>query len=364
MDATPRLQLPYIAPQQAQKQVTYNQAMRALDLLVQPAVKSRAVSAPPSSPAEGDTYVVGPAASGAWAGKEGRLATLLDGVWSFRAAADGWQLYVEDSAEIVISQAGAWAPFVTNGGGAVAKFGINTVADLVDRLAVASESSLFSHAGAGHRLKLDKAGSTDTGSILFQTGFSGRAEFGLCGDNDFHVKVSADGSTWIEALTVARGSGLVSLPRGQLAFPASQNASADANTLDDYQEGTWTPGLNFGGAAVGIAYGTLNLGRYTKVGRLCVASGTLQLTSKGSSTGAAAVTGLPFTSPSDQLWASCAIGYAAGMASVTGAVLGLQLYNDSRINLYHSNNGNAGQLTNAHFTNGTQLHVTVAYDVA
>lgn len=364
MDATPRLQLPYIASQQAQKQVTYNQAMRALDQLVQPAVKSRTIATPPSGPAEGDTYVVGAAATGAWTGKEGKLASLLDGVWTFRTPANGWQLYVEDSAEIVIRQSGAWVTFLTNGGSAVAKFGINASADLVHRLAVASAASLFNHDGAGHRLTLNKAAAAETGSVLFQTGFSGRAELGLAGDDNFHVKVSPDGATWFEALAVARSSGLVSLPLGQLAFPAGQNASADPNTLDDYEEGSWTPGLSFGGASVGITYGALNLGRYTKVGRLCVASGTLQLSNKGTSSGLAALTGLPFASPNVTLWTSCAIGYAAAMTSITGAVLGLQLFNDTRINLFHSNNGNAAQLSNTNFTNGTQLHFTVAYDVA
>lgn len=364
MDATPRLQLPYIAPQQAQKQVTYNQAMRALDQLVQPAVRSRTIAIPPPGPAEGDTYVVGPAATGAWAGREGMLASLLDGVWSFRTPADGWQIYVEDSAEIAIRQSGAWVSMVTNGGSAVARFGINATADLVQRLAVASAGSLFNHDGAGHRLTLNKAAAAETGSVLFQTGYSGRAELGLAGDDDFHVKVSPDGSIWLEALTIARSSGLVSLPLGQLAFPAGANPSADPNTLDDYEEGSWIPGLSFGGAAAGITYGALNMGRYTKVGRLCVASGTLQLSNKGSSTGLAAITGLPFASPNAALWASCAIGYAGGMASISGAVLGLQAANDTSINLFHSNNGNAAQLGNANFTNGSQIHFTLAYDVA
>ena len=64
MSTTARLSLPYIAPQQAQKQVTYNAAMALLDQLVQPTVKSRTTAAPPGSPAEGDTYIVAPAATG------------------------------------------------------------------------------------------------------------------------------------------------------------------------------------------------------------------------------------------------------------------------------------------------------------
>jgi len=55
MTATARLNLPYIAPLQAQKQVTYNEAMAALGQLVQPTVKSRSIAVPPGSPAEGDT---------------------------------------------------------------------------------------------------------------------------------------------------------------------------------------------------------------------------------------------------------------------------------------------------------------------
>ena len=58
MSTTARLSLPYIAPQQAQKQVTYNAAMARLDQLVQPAVKSRSIAAPPAGPTEGDAYIV------------------------------------------------------------------------------------------------------------------------------------------------------------------------------------------------------------------------------------------------------------------------------------------------------------------
>eukprot|EP01035_Chromulina_nebulosa_P055677 gene55677-76311_t len=93
MSVTTRLSLPYIAPQQAQKQVTYNEAMAALDQLVQPAVKSRSVAVPPASPAEGDVYIVAPTATGAWAGKDHRFAAWLSGAWSFRVPGSGWLAY-------------------------------------------------------------------------------------------------------------------------------------------------------------------------------------------------------------------------------------------------------------------------------
>jgi len=86
----------------------------------------------------------------------------------------------------------------------------------------------------------------------------------------------------------------ISLTQGRITFPASQIASSDANTLDDYEEGTWTPTIAFGGAAVGVTYGT-QTGTYTKIGNRYFIDGVITLTSKGSSTGAVTVAGLPET---------------------------------------------------------------------
>jgi hypothetical protein len=79
-------------------------------------------------------------------------------------------------------------------------------------------------------------------------------------------------------------AGVIEISQGQLQFPATQIASANANTLDDYEEGTWTMGIAFGGAAVGVTASS-NTGTYTKIGRQVTVNGYLALTSKGSSTG-------------------------------------------------------------------------------
>jgi hypothetical protein len=89
-------------------------------------------------------------------------------------------------------------------------------------------------------------------------------------------------------------SGVLELTQGQIKFPATQVASSDANTLDDYEEGTWTIGVSFGGASAGVTT-SANTGTYTKIGRQVTVNGLIQLTSKGSSTGDAKITGLPFT---------------------------------------------------------------------
>ena len=86
----------------------------------------------------------------------------------------------------------------------------------------------------------------------------------------------------------------LTLGQGQIAFPATQVASAGANTLDDYEEGTFTPGITFGGGATGMTF-SIQLGRYTKVGRQVSINLQVLLTAKGTSTGAARLTGVPFT---------------------------------------------------------------------
>ena len=64
------------------------------------------------------------------------------------------------------------------------------------------------------RYKLSKESAAKTLSLLFQDNFSGRAEIGLTGDDDFHFKVSADGTDWIEAAVFDRTNGGLALPAG------------------------------------------------------------------------------------------------------------------------------------------------------
>jgi hypothetical protein len=362
MSTTARLLLPYIAPQQSQKQFSYNTAMALLDQLVQPVVISAGLATPPADPQQGDCYVVAASPSGAWSGKAAQLTCWRDGGWAFIEPAEGWLVYAADSGLLLVHTDGDWLPLATSGGTALAKLGINVAADLTDRLAIAAASSRFTHDGAGHQLKISKATTADTASLVLQTADSGRAEIGIVGDDTLRLKVSADGSNWVDAL-LASAAGIVSLPAGKLAFPATQSPSSDPNTLDDYEEGDWTPVVTLGGATTGITYdGAATLGRYTKVGRKVSVSGAVKLTSKGSASGAAMITGLPFTARNDGLAASAAFGYATAMSSISGAIIGMVAANQSRVSLFQSANGAAASLTSANFTNTTHLMFSVTYD--
>jgi len=70
--------------------------------------------------------------------------------------------------------------------------------------------------------------------------------------------------------------------------------TAAANQLDDYEEGVFTPSLEFGGATTGITYGSVQGGSYVKIGRMVTINFGFTLSSKGSASGDATIAGLPF----------------------------------------------------------------------
>ena len=210
-DQTPTLNLPYIMPSQAQKHVTHNQALEILDAVVQLAVLSRTVSTPPASPAEGDRYIVGASPTGAWSGHGGKVAVSRPGGWAIIPPLAGWIAWIGDEEQIAVFDGSGWLDAVAAGLNPAELVGVNATADATNRLAVASAASLFSHDGNDHRLKVNKAAAGDTAAVLFQTGFSGRAEFGLAGEDDFSVKVSPDGTGWLEALAVDAMTGLATV---------------------------------------------------------------------------------------------------------------------------------------------------------
>lgn len=224
-DTSTILSLPYILPAQAQKHVTHNEALRQLDVIVQLAVIARSLAAPPNAPLRGDRYIVAAAASGEWVGKSGQIALFDDGTWQFFAPVAGWTAWVAAESALVSFNGSLWVA-QADGLQSFSQIGISATADASNRLAVSSPATLLNHAGAGHQVKVNKATITDTASLLFQTGFSGRAEMGTAGNDDFAIKVSADGTAFVTGLSIAGASGQVTLPAalrlgGQVADPDS-----------------------------------------------------------------------------------------------------------------------------------------------
>jgi Protein of unknown function (DUF2793) len=243
MNDTPNLALPYILASQAQKHVTHNEAIRALDCLVQLSVESRSLAVPPATPDEGGRYIVAAAASGDWTGKSEKIAAFQDGAWAFYEPKEGWSAWVADEHALAIYSAGAWATFTGSGSGAITEFdnldhaGINATADATNRLSLKSPASLFDNEGAGHQQKINKHAATDTASVLYQTSYSGRAEMGLAGDDDFHFKVSPDGSAWHDSIVIDRNTGNTKLSSG-LFNVATRTAPASPSDGDIWFDGS------------------------------------------------------------------------------------------------------------------------------
>ena len=309
MDRSPNLSLPYLAAAQAQKHVTHNEALRALDAVVQVGVLSRALAEPPVSPSDGERYLIAAGPTGDWEGHAGELAAFQDGAWAFYAPQSGWLVWISDEEVLVAWSGTAWVTAGSGGGGGgggasaftglsdtpasyasqagfvvlvndaesalefaeqIGRLGINADPDDTNKLAVASAASLLNHDGSGHQAKINKASASDTASLLFQTAFSGRAEFGTTGDDDWHVKVSADGSTWNEALVADRSTGRVSFPNTPLREVLTANRTIYVATTGNDSTGDGSIGnpyatlqkaenvartLDFGGYIVTISLG-------------------------------------------------------------------------------------------------------------
>ena len=85
---------------------------------------------------------------------------------------------------------------------------------------------MFNHTGTGgHQIKINKAAAADTASFLFQTAFSGRAEIGMTGDDDFHFKVSPNGTTFNEAILINKTTGACTFPNTTLGGGEANTAS-------------------------------------------------------------------------------------------------------------------------------------------
>lgn len=222
-DSTPRLGLPWLMPAQARKHVTVNEALGRLDAITGAAVASRTLAAQPSAPAEGDAYILpaGPSGSEWGAFFEHDLAYFQDGAWARVAARAGLTAYVADESALVMFDGGAWTAFsdaiATLGN--LQSLGVGTAPDAANPFAAKLNQALWTarpvaEGGTGDlRYTLNKEGEPETLSLVFQSGWSGRAEIGLTGSDDLSVKTSPDGSSWTTALSVDRWTGALDLAR-------------------------------------------------------------------------------------------------------------------------------------------------------
>lgn len=130
-------------------------------------------------------------------------------------------------------------------------------------------------------------------------------------------------STIKGATTIAVGNATPSASGAGITFPATQSASTDANTLDDYEEGTWTPSMG------GTATYTTRVGTYVKIGKVVYIQGRIIMSSIG--TGSTnQISGLPFASNGSDVECGISISdfgsIVSSVYSLCGQIYGSTLY--------------------------------------
>lgn len=235
-------------------------------------------------------------------------------------------------------------PFAVSGGSAVVP---NLDADKVDGL---------------EATQLGRLASAGTWTASQTLNDSVKHIFGTGGDAELYY----DGTDLI-LNTAAVGTGVLSLTKGQLKFPATQNASTDVNVLDDYEEGNWTPVIGGLGGTSGQSYaGGKQVGRYTKIGRLVICHYTVQLSTEGTITGTAQIQGLPFTITNTTNLIPVSSCYFDALATNWINVVALGVVNSTAASLFGTQAAAAGMtaLTAADIGNTTQFSGTIIFEAS
>lgn len=147
MSSSKRLNLPFLEQSQAQKEVVVNEALSSLDFLVQPVVLAMQ-TAPPSTAAESDAYIINGVGTGSWSGKNNNVAVRVNGAWKYMAPFMGMNFFsVADNASYTYKN-GSWQYFDNSNELS------NSVKALSNRVTILEESGVSG--GSGTQIKLFK----------------------------------------------------------------------------------------------------------------------------------------------------------------------------------------------------------------
>lgn len=192
-------------------------------------------------------------------------------------------------------------------------------------------------------------------------------------------RVAASGSadaaiTWSEAMRINTDSSIKlgsGCPGIDFSDIQTNNAGMTSETLDSYEEGSWTPTITFGGGSTGLTYNRQH-GTYTKIGNIVYVKGHVSISAKGSSTGHADIRGLPFT-PNGNGTAGNPSAFTPiadrGTVNAGSGYIGIALFltsdvaNGARFYRYKFNGAGNAAVDHSNFTTNSEIDVNFVYKI-
>ncbi|SMC11425.1 C1q domain protein [Roseovarius aestuarii] len=264
----PNLNLPIIAPSQAQKHVTHNEALRILDTVTQLAVLSDTSDTPPAVSSEGERYLVPVGGQNEWAGQDGMIASHEQGAWLFYAPRPGWRIFVIDAGLLKAFDGTGWQ--VVGGSLLENLTGLGIGDDTASAPFTAKLNNALwtaryaTDSGTGNLTQtLNKESAANDAGFILQTDFATRAVLGLLGTDKLRMSVSADGTNFLDGLVIDNTTGITdqpNLPRFSGTTNFDNFGAADSwvkigvNALDYNDQGRFDAGTNLFTAPVDGLY--------------------------------------------------------------------------------------------------------------
>lgn len=148
-----------------------------------------------------------------------------------------------------------------------------------------------------------------------------------------------------------------------IKFPAVQVTSSDVNTLDDYEEGTWTAGFTASTSGTITVDNSYKTGVYTKIGRQVTITGLFIVSSVSSPVGNLYITGLPFVASSGAGFDSGVAVLPSGLAATaTTTIVGRIVNTNSTIDLFKYSAGSLASMA-GDVQAGSSFRICVTYFV-
>ena len=256
-----------------------------------------------------DYIKIGTNLPGNWLNQENKIAQYINSSYSFYNPIEGWKAWVKDENKYYKFDGSSWT--IDSFTGDMEKSVYDTDDD-----GIVDKAGILTDGGSGNEVNYTQAqdavdkkhaqnGDTALGAQSENLNMNTHKIVGVVdpvADQDVETKKHvADNFAPIASptFTTKITTPIIDLTGGQITFPATAVPSADPNTIDDYEEGTWTPTYITSAVAFDVVtYDAITGGRYIKIGGVIHIQGYIMTDSiiKGSASGNVLLSNLPFTS--------------------------------------------------------------------